>query len=439
MNITETATDFWDKLSPANREKEISSLNSKNGTTIGLSNSESRFAKISNALRKALIEKFTPELSTFAFPHPKTTEVVESKVEILPLDLLISFDDTGSMYSVRQQVRTNVLNLLSTLFEDIPNLRVGLIIHNDYCDAPKHIFTKDFTSNRNDLEKFVNQNSPCGGGDSPECYELALHEGSKFSWKKDSRKAFIVIGDEVPHHVGYKYGSITNNIDWRKEIATLSELGVIVYGVQALGRKHATDFYSTISRITGGIKLDLSQFQHIVDYIKAVAYHQAGQLADFENSDPLFKTNLALKNMFNKLRGGAGTVSSEKLETLSKFQVMVVPMIEKIKTFVENNGCTFQRGKGYYQLIERTEDGKSNFEIIQENKEVIFVDKETGEVNEDSIWCRKQLGVPFGTKGTVRPLQLPEVMKKYEIFVQSNSFTRNLDKGTKFLYELDAK
>ena len=355
------------------------------------------------------------------------------------LDLLISFDDTGSMYSVRQQVRTKILDLLRSLYEDIPQLRVGIIIHNDYCDMPRHIYVQDFTNDRNVIENFIKQNSPCGGGDAPECYELALHEGTKLNWSAFARKAFIMIGDEVPHHVGYRYGGHTNNLDWREESRKLNEMGITTYGVQALGRRHATQFYSDISRMTGGIKLDLSQFQHITDYIKAVAYHQSGQLEEFEASDPSFKTNFALKNMFDKLRGGSGTISSEKLETLSKFQVMEVPFQAKIKTFIEDNGCTFQRGKGYYQLIERTEDGKANFEILQANKEVLFVNKETGEVNDDTIWCRTQLGIPFGVKGNLRPLQIPSVMSKYDVFIQSNSFTRNLDKGTKFLYELDAR
>jgi hypothetical protein len=122
---------------------------------------------------------------------------------------------------------------------------------------------------------------------------------------------------------------------------------------------------------------------------------------------------------------------------LSKFQVMTVEEVQEIRNFVESMGCTFKKGRGFYQLIERTADGKANSEIIQANKEVIFVDKETGEANDNTEWCRKKLGIPFGVKGTVRPLQIPEVMDKYEIFVQSNSFTRKLDPGTKFLYELE--
>jgi acyl carrier protein len=356
------------------------------------------------------------------------------------LDLCISFDDTGSMSSVRKQVRNHINELVKQLFTAIPNLRVSIIIHNDYCDMPRHIFTMDFTSDLSKIEKFVNSDSPCGGGDSPECYELALQEASKMSWKSD-RRALIMIGDEVPHHVGYRYGSHTNHIDWMKETKALADMDVKVYGVQALGRRSSNSFYENISRITGGIKLDLSQFQHISTYINAIAYHQSGQLDTYQSSDPSFNTNIALKNMFNRLKGGVGTLSSEKIELLSKFQVMKVDTDGEttIRDFVEMNGCTFSRGKGYYQLIERTADGKANSEIIQADKEVLFINKSTGEAISDTNWCREQLGVPYGVKATVRPLSLPDVMSKYEIFVQSNSYTRKLDPGCKFLYELEAR
>jgi hypothetical protein len=89
-------------------------------------------------------------------------------------------------------------------------------------------------------------------------------------------------------------------------------------------------------------------------------------------------------------------------------------------------------------LIPRTSDGKANSEIIQANKEVMFVDKSTGETFSDTHWCREQLGVPYGVKATVRPLSISDVMDKYDVFIQSNSVNRKLDPGTKFLYELDA-
>jgi hypothetical protein len=360
------------------------------------------------------------------------------------LDLLISFDDTGSMSSVRKQVRNRVNELVGNLFSQIDGLRVGIIIHNDYCDMPKHIFVQDFTTDLKKIQSFVNQDSPCGGGDSPECYELALHEATKLNWKADKR-AFILIGDEVPHQVGYRYGSHTNSIDWRKETQALAEKDIQIYSVQALGRRSSNNFYETIAKVTGGVKLELSQFQHIHTYINAIAYHQQGKLDDYQSSDPTFSTNLALKNMFRKLKGGAFDASiEEKIELLSKFQVMDVSYQQVIRDFVESNGCTFQRGKGYYQLLERVEDTKAaggtkaNVEEIQASKEVVFVNRETGEAISDTHWCREQLGIPYGTKGKLYPSRIPDVMRKYDVYIQSNSYTRKLDTGTKFLYELEA-
>jgi acyl carrier protein len=442
--------EFWNGMTVSERESYISSVSKTTGEKIGISNAKCRFSTISSKALNSALTKGTGE---------KISEKTDSKIPIVvvnidemadetveevtmsdELDLCISFDDTGSMYTVRSQVRSNINNLVDRLFDDIPKLRIGIIIHNDYCDMPRHIFVQDFTSDKEKIKKFVNQSSPCGGGDAPECYELALHEASKMSWKSD-RRAVVMIGDEVPHHVGYRYGSHTNHLDWKKETEALAAMDVKVYGVQALGRRSSNFFYDGISSTTGGIKLDLSQFQHIPTYINAIAYHQSGQLETYRTSDPAFNTNFALKNMFARLSGGMSTLSAEKIELLSKFQVMKVETDGEmsIRDFVESNGLTFRKGKGYYQLIERTSDGKANSEIIQADKEVLFVDKETGETFADTHWCREKLGVPYGMKATVRPLSMPDVMSKYEIFIQSNSYNRKLDGGCKFLYELEAR
>lgn len=364
----------------------------------------------------------------------------KTKSAISALDLAISFDDTGSMSSVRRQVRQKAKELVESLSSSIPGIRFAVIIHNDYCDYPRHIFSQDFTSDVKKIVSFIERDSPCGGGDAPECYELALRTAKEFTWKAEN-KALVMIGDQVPQPIGYTHhrwpgGKV--NIDWRKEAQEMGEMGIRIYGVQALGDRSSTSFYESISRLSNGIKLDLSQFQHIFTYINAIAYHQSGQLEDYESSDSSFSTNLALKNMFRKLRGGTGDAATEsKIALLSKFQVMTVEEVQEIRNFVEAMGCTFKKGRGFYQLIERTADGKANSEIIQANKEVIFVDKATGEAFDDTNWCREKLGIPFGVKGTCRPLQIPEVMDKYEIFVQSNSVNRKLDPGTKFLYELE--
>lgn len=356
------------------------------------------------------------------------------------LDICISFDDTGSMSSVRKIVRQNITQFVKGLFANYSGLRIAVIIHNDYCDAPRHLFVQDFTTDLDTITKFVNQDSPCGGGDAAECYELAIHTAHQLNWQSDKR-VFILIGDEVPHNVGYTYNSHRNELDWRVETNQCAEKNIQIYSIQALGNRSSNLFYDTIAKLTGGVKLELAQFQHIHTYINAILSHQNGTLDEYQATDAQFNSNYALRNMFNKLRGVSDSVIgdiSERIELLSKFQVLKVAAPTIIRDFVELNGCTFQRGKGYYQLLGRV-NGKANSEKIQANKEVIFVDKETGVANADTVWCRQQLGIPYGVAGTVRPLNLPEVMNKYDVYIQSNSYTRVLDEGTTFLYELDAK
>jgi hypothetical protein len=53
----------------------------------------------------------------------------------MELNLVISFDDTGSMSSVRREVRRKIATLVEELFNIYENLKIGIIIHNDYCDG----------------------------------------------------------------------------------------------------------------------------------------------------------------------------------------------------------------------------------------------------------------------------------------------------------------
>jgi hypothetical protein len=193
------------------------------------------------------------------------------------IDVMISFDTTGSMYPCLTQVRREIDKLVRRLFKDIPDLRIGIIAHGDYYDARYSYVTKmlDLTRDENRICRFVGTVEPTSGGDSPECYELVLHETrTEASWETGRNKVLVLIGDDVPHPPHYPQN--TKNIDWRNELGLLLEAGVHVYAVQALGRRHATKFYKEVATKTGGFHLELDQFAHIGDMIKAICYKQQG-------------------------------------------------------------------------------------------------------------------------------------------------------------------
>lgn len=346
------------------------------------------------------------------------------------MDLVISFDDTGSMSSIRHEVRRKIDDLVTILFNVIPDLRVGICIHNDYGDVDcYHQFP--LTSNRDQIKAALNKVIRPGGYGNQAAYELPLHNlHTTFDWKSDKRIA-IIIGDEVPNKVGMIRGIHNNTYDWITETEKCAKAGIKVYGVHALGQARTRPFYERISRITDGIKLDLAQFAHIATYITAIAFknHSEEKLAEFEKTDSTFNTNFALKNMFAKLRGGIIDAATEaKVQMMGRFQVMDVAYRTKITDFVAQNGVRYVKGRGFYQLIKP--------ETVQDYKEIIMVNKQTGETIPDQKTARAKLGLPATGVMKINPRNIA-ACHDYDVYIQSTSFTRQLDANTKFLYELD--
>lgn len=148
------------------------------------------------------------------------------------VEIIFSFDTTGSMASCLGEVRSKVSETVTRLLKDIPKIRIGIIAHGDYCDdatSSRTIQMLDFSDDVATICKFVNTVGSTGGGDAPEAYELALqYARKKFSWSPDYSKALVMIGDEVPHPPSYT----TKKINWKTETDKLSEMGVKIYGVR---------------------------------------------------------------------------------------------------------------------------------------------------------------------------------------------------------------
>lgn len=348
------------------------------------------------------------------------------------VDVVISFDTTGSMYPCLTQVRRRINEMIDQLFRKIPDLRVGIIAHGDYCDAYSTYVTRKLalTNDRDQLFAFVANVPPTGGGDAPECYELVLHETRQFIWGSGV-KTLILIGDDIPH--GPSYPSNTKHLDWRNEIELLLKMGVNVYGVQALNRPYATPFYQEIARVTGGFHLRLDQFANVIDLVMAICYRQSNPeaLSGFEEEViGRGRMNRSLDDVFRTLTGrttpSALYTASSNLEAVpeGRFQIMEVDYDQLIREFVQTNGLVFQPGRGFYQLTKT--------ETIQDHKEVVLREDRTGDLYTGSR-ARQLLGLPEHGSQRTKPI----VPDGYTAFIQSTSYNRKLIGGTEFLYEVD--
>ncbi|ELU05406.1 hypothetical protein CAPTEDRAFT_205460 [Capitella teleta] len=187
------------------------------------------------------------------------------------VEVVFCFDTTGSMYPCLEKVRENLRSTITRLLESIPDIRIGIMAHGDYCDyrnyVTKHI---DLTTNINALVEFVETVGSTGGGDAPECYEWALRKAQGLDWAEDSAKAFVLIGDALPHPASFT----DQNVNWRSEVDVLAGMAVKVYGIQALNNSSAKPFYQEIARRTGGAYVSFKNFSVITEMFLAVCYRE---------------------------------------------------------------------------------------------------------------------------------------------------------------------
>lgn len=200
------------------------------------------------------------------------------------VDVVFSFDTTGSMSSVIESVRQNLKTTVDRLFHDVEGIRIGIIVHGDYCDFPKMMWVLEPTKDQELIKEFIMDSPNTSGGDYDECYELVLHAANHMQWKAEVR-VLVVIGDARPHEVGYHHNSISSSLqinsrltlDWRKEAEAAKQNKITVFSCHAMpdSNESAIDFYDEISRITGGYYFPLNRLQAFKDYMVAICLRAA--------------------------------------------------------------------------------------------------------------------------------------------------------------------
>ena len=79
------------------------------------------------------------------------------------IEIVFSFDTTGSMYPCLTQVRRKIETTVTRLMNEIPGMRIGIIAHGDYCDAGSTYLTFSRLETGRFLVHRVHLNqTPCG-------------------------------------------------------------------------------------------------------------------------------------------------------------------------------------------------------------------------------------------------------------------------------------
>lgn len=348
------------------------------------------------------------------------------------INLLISFDTTGSMYPVLAEVRRRVAELGRQLFDKL-DIRIAVIAHGDYCDERVYV-TKalDFTSDPKTFESFVRDVKQTGGGDADECYELVLHEARSLSWSASSKRIMLLIGDANPH--GPSYALNRAGLVWQNEADMLGSMGVRVHCVHALPSRSTKPFYETVAKKTGGHYLQLDQFADIYEVIVASALREESEERAAEYVKTVPARNATLRRTLEIIVAGRvhKVIVEDAIERSARpdglvpvkvgaFQSTVVSEDSAIRDYVTALGLTFKKGNGFYQWTKREE--------VQDYKRVVVRDNDTGDFFTGDA-ARRLAKLP--EKGIFKGL--PPSDARWSWWVESTSVNRKLIKGTTFLY-----
>lgn len=116
------------------------------------------------------------------------------------LDIVLTFDSTGSMGGEIRSVEQQIRRIGGTLLKMVPKARISICTYRDEGDEYV-VKGLPLTSDINAIDRYLNTITADEGGDEPE----AVHKGLEWSIKNNqfrsqARKVILVFGDSPPHY-----------------------------------------------------------------------------------------------------------------------------------------------------------------------------------------------------------------------------------------------
>ena len=164
------------------------------------------------------------------------------------LDVVLVFDQTGSMTVVIDSVKDRLDGMLWTLELLVDKLRVGVVTYTDRVAK-----TQPLTTNFGKVKSLIDGVNAAGGADYPEGVDKGLKQavdGNK--WRPNpTAKAIVIIGDAPPHPL-----DVDDAIATAKRAGDRKYLGISVHTVSTTPRPVAN--FPKIAKAGGGKHTTLS-------------------------------------------------------------------------------------------------------------------------------------------------------------------------------------
>lgn len=197
-----------------------------------------------------------------------------------PLDLLLAFDTTPSIYSNLQIVRKKLSYLTSQILQEAENTAFGVFAFSDCgCTGTNYVTRNlNLTGNVSAVQEFINHvDSSSGAGLA--AIEDTLFLANQCSWRIGAHRAIVLVGDAQPrsdaNHCPNGYSHI-------REAQNLAQKNVRVYTIQCGSCRSTKKAFQEISKLTNGKWLSLENSDDLVDLLTAISLHETGSLDKFK-------------------------------------------------------------------------------------------------------------------------------------------------------------
>ena len=202
-------------------------------------------------------------------PYEKTNDTLASST-ISKFQICFVIDATGSMGKDIEKVRLSIQRLVELYEKTNKRIEFRVVTYRDHCD-PDIIATfpndKLFIDTIHEINSFLGNIEPHGGGDDPEASLDGLAEGVNCIWDrgKETKRLIIHLYDAPPHGNFHEYPdyishsinsnpdhccccSIKCDYDWEMDVWLKMKRFEIEYHGINTGEKRWTDFENTMKR-----------------------------------------------------------------------------------------------------------------------------------------------------------------------------------------------
>ena len=121
-----------------------------------------------------------------------------SRLKKSGLDIVITFDSTGSMQPEIDQVKSQINRIGNVLFGLIEKSRIGICTYRDHGDE-YIVKGLPLTDDISEIVLYLENINAAGGRDDPEAVDAGIQWATQQAFRRSARKVVLLFGDAPPH------------------------------------------------------------------------------------------------------------------------------------------------------------------------------------------------------------------------------------------------